>query len=42
MNKLNKYLSDSFQIFFDSNLSTTDPELYKAGSVVDKSLSKKF
>ncbi len=28
MNKLNKYMSDSYQIFFDSDLSITDPDLY--------------
>jgi len=30
MTKLNKYLSDSYQNFFDSNLSNTDPDLYNS------------
>ncbi len=30
MSKLNKYLSNSYQNFFDSNLSSTDPDLYKS------------
>ena len=28
MNKLNKYLSNSYQYFFDSDLSITDPDLF--------------
>ena len=27
MTKLNKYMSDSYQNFFDNDLSTTDPAL---------------
>ncbi len=30
MAKQNKYLSDSYENFFDNNLSSTDPELFKA------------
>ena len=30
MEKLNKYLSDSYQSFFDKDLSTTDPDLYNS------------
>ena len=30
MSKLNKYMSNSYQNFFDNDLSTTDPELNKA------------
>jgi len=30
MTKLNKYISDSYQNFFDSNLSNTDPDLYNS------------
>jgi len=30
MSKLNKYISDSYQSFFDSNLSLTDPDLYNS------------
>ena len=30
MNKLNKYMSDSYQNFFDSDLSVTDPDLYNS------------
>ena len=30
MPKLNKYMSDAFQNFFDSDLSTTDPALYNS------------
>jgi len=30
MTKLNKYKSDNYQIFFDNNLSTTDPDLYNS------------
>ena len=30
MNKFNKYTSDSFQDFFDKNLSTSDPDLYNS------------
>ena len=30
MNKLNKYISNSYQNFFDSDLSKTDPDLYKS------------
>ena len=30
MNKLNKYMSDSFQNFFDNNLSDRDPDLYNS------------
>ena len=30
MNKLNNYLSDSYKSFFDNNLSSTDPDLYKS------------
>ena len=30
MNKLNKYMSDSYQNFFDSDLSITDPDLYNS------------
>ncbi len=30
MPKLNKYMSDSFQNFFDNDLSTTDPDLYNS------------
>ena len=30
MTKLNKYSSDSFQNFFDNDLSTTDPDLYNS------------
>ena len=28
MPKLNKYMSDSYQNFFDNDLSVTDPDLY--------------
>ena len=30
MNKLNKYMSESYQNFFDKNLSSTDPDLYNS------------
>jgi len=30
MTKLNKYISNSYQNFFDSNLSQTDPDLYNS------------
>ena len=30
MNKLNKYISNNYQNFFDKNLSLTDPELYSS------------
>jgi len=30
MTKLNKYISESYQNFFDSNLSITDPDLYSS------------
>ena len=30
MPKLNKYISDNYQNFFDNDLSTTDPELYNS------------
>tara|TARA_B100000959_G_scaffold234014_1_gene251665 strand:- start:504 stop:1820 length:1317 start_codon:yes stop_codon:yes gene_type:complete len=30
MTKLNKYISDSYQNFFDSNLSSSDPDLYNS------------
>tara|TARA_Y100000590_G_scaffold428218_1_gene539285 strand:- start:39 stop:1355 length:1317 start_codon:yes stop_codon:yes gene_type:complete len=30
MSKLNKYLSDTYENFFDSNLSISDPELFKS------------
>jgi len=30
MSKFNKYISDSYQNFFDSDLSKTDPDLYKS------------
>ena len=30
MNKLNKYTSNSYQNFFDSDLSTSDPDLYNS------------
>ena len=30
MSKLNKYMSDNYQNFFDSNLSNTDPDLYNS------------
>ncbi len=30
MSKLNKYTSDSYQYFFDKDLSTTDPDLYNS------------
>ena len=30
MVKLNKYISDSYQSFFDNDLSTTDPDLYNS------------
>ena len=30
MTKLNKYMSDSYQNFFDNDLSITDPDLYKS------------
>ena len=30
MNKLNKYMSESYQNFFDNNLSSTDPDLYNS------------
>ena len=30
MSELNKYISDSYQNFFDSDLSSTDPELYNS------------
>jgi len=30
MTKLNKYISNSYQNFFDSNLSITDPDLYNS------------
>jgi len=30
MTKLNKYISNSYQSFFDSNLSQTDPDLYNS------------
>ena len=30
MVKLNKYISDSYQIFFDKDLSSTDPDLYNS------------
>ena len=30
MEKLNKYISDSYQNFFDSNLSVTDPDLFNS------------
>tara|TARA_Y100000590_G_scaffold240719_1_gene270722 strand:- start:11060 stop:12376 length:1317 start_codon:yes stop_codon:yes gene_type:complete len=30
MNKLNKYISDNYQNFFDSDLSTTDPDLFNS------------
>ena len=28
MTKINKYISDSYQNFFDKDLSTTDPDLF--------------
>ena len=30
MSKLNKYMSNSYQSFFDNNLSSTDPDLYNS------------
>ena len=30
MTKLNKYISDSYQNFFDTNLSSSDPDLYNS------------
>ena len=30
MTKLNKYISDSYQNFFDKDLSTTDPDLFNS------------
>ena len=30
MPKLNKYMSDNYQNFFDNDLSTTDPDLYNS------------
>ena len=30
MTKLNKYMSDSYQNFFDNNLSSTDPDLFNS------------
>ena len=30
MTKLNKYISESYQNFFDNDLSVTDPELFKS------------
>ena len=30
MSKLNKYMSNSYQNFFDNNLSQTDPDLYNS------------
>ena len=30
MTKLNKYMSDDYQNFFDNDLSTTDPDLYNS------------
>jgi len=30
MNKLNKYISNNYQNFFDKNISLTDPELYSS------------
>jgi len=30
MSKLNKYMSDNYQNFFDNDLSTTDPDLYNS------------
>ena len=30
MSNVNKYLSDNYQSFFDKNLSSTDPDLYKS------------
>ena len=30
MAKLNNYISDSYQNFFDKDLSTTDPDLYNS------------
>ena len=30
MTKLNKYSSDSFESFFDNNLSNIDPDLYNS------------
>ena len=29
MEKINKYISDSYKNFFDTSLSTADPDLYK-------------
>jgi len=30
MSKLNKYMSNIYQNFFDNDLSTTDPDLYNS------------
>ena len=30
MPKLNKYMSENYQNFFDNDLSTTDPDLYNS------------
>ena len=30
MSKLNKYMSNSYQNFFDKDLSTSDPDLYNS------------
>jgi len=30
MSKLNKYMSENYQSFFDKNLSITDPDLYNS------------
>ena len=30
MSKINKYISDDYQNFFDNDLSTTDPDLYNS------------
>tara|TARA_Y100000748_G_C15130718_1_gene346026 strand:+ start:343 stop:522 length:180 start_codon:yes stop_codon:yes gene_type:complete len=30
MTKLKSYISDSYQNFFDSNLSSTDPDLFNS------------
>ena len=30
MSKPNKYMSVNYEIFFDNNLSTTDPDLYNS------------
>ena len=30
MKKFNKYSSDSYENFFDNNLSTSDPDLYNS------------